>query len=77
MTSTTADAGRTASEATRKFGPLKAIVSRPTDLTETLECGHTINRPLSLGECAMFPSKAKRRRCYVCADAALAAAKTG
>lgn len=51
------------------IGPLKTIVERPTNLTEKLECGHTIQRPLSLGEFAMEPSKAKRRRCYHCAAA--------
>lgn len=46
--------------------PLRAIVARPTQLTEQLECGHIINRPLGLGEFAMEPSKAQRRRCYHC-----------
>jgi len=41
--------------------PLRAIVARPTQLTEQLECGHTINRPLGLGEFAGYPSKAQRR----------------
>jgi len=35
--------------------------------TETLACGHTIPRPLGLGEDAMKPAKAKRRRCWKCA----------
>ena len=48
-------------------GPLRTIVARPSNLSETLECGHTINRPLGLGECAMYPSKVSRRRCYECA----------
>ncbi len=47
--------------------PLKRIIDRPTYLTETLECGHTIARPLGLGEPAQLPSKAKSRRCYKCA----------
>jgi len=63
-------------EAKHTAGPLRTIVARPSDLSETLECGHTINRPLGLGECAMFPSKVKRRRCYVCAETA-ALAKAG
>lgn len=46
--------------------PLRKIVARPSDLTEMLECGHLINRPISLGEAIQFPSKAKRRRCYHC-----------
>jgi hypothetical protein len=46
--------------------PLRAIIGRPTYLTEELECGHVISRPLSCGELAMAPSKAKRRRCYYC-----------
>ncbi|MGM4891306.1 hypothetical protein [Tardiphaga sp. 839_C3_N1_4] len=46
--------------------PLRAIVARPTYLTEELACGHVINRPLSCGELAMEPSKAQRRRCYHC-----------
>lgn len=46
--------------------PLRAIIARPTYLTEHLECGHIINRPLSCGEMAMEPSKAQRRRCYHC-----------
>lgn len=53
-------------------GPLRLIIDRPSDLSEALECGHTINRPLSLGECAMYPSKVKRRRCYKCAAIARA-----
>lgn len=57
------------------MGPLKTIIARPSNLKETLECGHTINRPLSLGELAMEPSKAKRRRCYICEEAAKASAK--
>lgn len=52
--------------------PLRAIVARPSNLKEMLECGHLINRPLSCGEVAMFPSKAKRRRCYHCAPEAKA-----
>ncbi|ACI92678.1 hypothetical protein OCAR_5547 [Afipia carboxidovorans OM5] len=69
MTSQTTAAGaRTAPD------PLRSIVSRNLIAnTETLECGHSITRPLSLGEFAMEPSKAKRRRCYHCA----ALAKTG
>jgi hypothetical protein len=46
--------------------PLRKIVARPTNTAETLECGHTINRALSLGENAMKPSKAKSRRCHLC-----------
>ena len=46
--------------------PLRTIVSRPSNLTEELSCGHIINRPLSCGEFAMEPSKAVRRRCYHC-----------
>jgi hypothetical protein len=57
------------------MGPLKTIIARPSNLQETLECGHTINRPLSLGEAAQEPSKAKRRRCYHCEDIAKAQAK--
>lgn len=49
------------------LGPLRTIVARPAQLTEELECGHVIARPLGLGENAMQPSKAKRRRCYHCA----------
>lgn len=56
-------------KAAQTAGPLKKIVARPSNLRETLECGHTINRPLSCGEGAQFPSKAKRRRCYLCAEA--------
>ena len=55
-------------------GPLRLIVSRPTNFTEILECGHTICRPLGLGEMAMYPSKVKRRRCYECAAIAKATA---
>lgn len=58
------------SKMTVKLGPLRKIVARPSDLSEMLECGHLVNRPLALGECAMFPSKAKRRRCYHCAEEA-------
>ena len=50
--------------------PLKLIIDRPSSLHETLECGHTIARPLSLGEAAQVPSKALRRRCYKCGEAA-------
>lgn len=46
--------------------PLRAIVARPSYLEETLECGHTINRPFSCGELMMEHSKVKRRRCYHC-----------
>ena len=46
--------------------PLRRIVERPDYLLETLECGHTIVRPLGLGEFAMRPSKVKSRRCYKC-----------
>jgi hypothetical protein len=46
--------------------PLRTIVARPSHLTEQLDCGHIINRPLACGEAAMLPSKAARRRCYHC-----------
>lgn len=46
--------------------PLRAIVSRPDQLHEALECGHTILRPLGLGENAQALSKVQRRRCYKC-----------
>lgn len=46
--------------------PLRKIIDRPSNLTEHLECGHIIARPLGLGELAMEPSKVKRRRCYHC-----------
>jgi len=49
--------------------PLRRIVSRPAQLLEELECGHVIKRPLGLGEFAMEPSKAIRRRCYLCGEA--------
>lgn len=52
------------------IGPLKLIIDRPTQMTEKLECGHTIARPLSLGENAMKPSKVVRRRCYLCGEIA-------
>ena len=42
--------------------PLRKIVDRPSNLLETLDCGHTIPRPLGLGEDAMTPAKAKKRR---------------
>ena len=46
--------------------PLRRIIDRPKQLLETLECGHTIPRPLGLGEDATQPSKVTRRRCYAC-----------
>jgi hypothetical protein len=49
--------------------PLRRIVDRPETMLETLECGHTIVRPLGLGEFAMKPSKVKSRRCHKCAQA--------
>jgi hypothetical protein len=48
--------------------PLREIVARPSQLKEELECGHIILRPLGLGEFAMEPGKAQRRRCYLCPD---------
>lgn len=51
-----------------KIGPLKLIVERPTQMTEKLECGHILARPLGLGENAMKPSKVLRRRCYICGE---------
>lgn len=50
------------------IGPLKLIIDRPSHMLETLECGHTIARPLGLGENAFKPSKVKRRRCYICGE---------
>lgn len=48
------------------MAPLRTITDRPDQMHETLECGHTIARTLGLGEDAMAPSKAKRRRCWKC-----------
>jgi hypothetical protein len=50
--------------------PLRTIVARPSQLQEKLECGHIVGRPLSLGEDATQPSKALRRRCYLCSGEA-------
>lgn len=50
--------------------PLRLIVGCPSQLTERLECGHVISRPLGLGEDATQPAKAKRRRCHHCASGA-------
>lgn len=60
--------------APKKPAPLRLIVDRPSEMLETLECGHTLKRPLGLGEFAMEPSKAKSRRCWKCADLAAARA---
>ena len=49
-----------------KYGPLKKIIDRPSQILETLECGHTIKRSYRLGEDLQVPSRAKRRRCYEC-----------
>lgn len=54
---------------TTLVSPLRRIIGRPADLLEELECGHVITRPVSLGEPIQEPSKAKRRRCYKCAEA--------
>lgn len=48
------------------LAPLRAIIDRPSQLVEHLECGHMVNRPCGLGEDLTKPSKAKRRRCYIC-----------
>ena len=48
--------------------PLRRIVSRPTQLTEELECGHVIARPLGLGENAQEPSRVQRRRGHRCLE---------
>lgn len=52
------------------MAPLRKIIDRPDNMAETLECGHTIPRPLGLGEFAMGPSKAKSRRCWKCEEEA-------
>ncbi len=53
---------------THPTAPLRKIVDRPAQLVEILECGHRVGRPLGLGENAMLPSKATRRRCHLCAS---------
>jgi hypothetical protein len=53
----------------KRIDPLRKIIERPNTngyLTEKLECGHTVMRPLALGEPAQEPSKAIRRRCHFC-----------
>lgn len=47
---------------------VEIIVKDCSSNTETLACGHTIPRPLGLGEFAMEPSKAKKRRCFKCGE---------